>query len=134
MGQTVSVQIPESLYYRLQRIAIVTHRSVEDVLATTVNVSLPPQPGLPESLADELTAMQLFNDEALWAATESSLSSSEQRRLRQLGENGDARKLTKGEKNELDNLLEKYDQAVLRRAHALAILSHRGYDIEKQGE
>ncbi|HLF90412.1 MAG TPA: hypothetical protein VI451_15800 [Anaerolineales bacterium] len=134
MGQTVSVEIPESLYYRLQRIATVTHRTVEDVLASTVNASLPPQLDLPESLADELAAMQLFSDEALWAATESALSSADQRRLRQLGENADARKLTTGEKKELESLIEKYDRAVLRRAQALAILAHRGYDIEKHGE
>ena len=131
MGQTVTVEIPKSLYHRLQRIATETHRTVEDVLATTVNVSLPPQPDLPESLADELVAMQLFRDEALWAATESSLSKAEQRRLRQLGEGGDVRKLTSGETKELEILLEKYDKAVIRRAQALAILAHRGYEIEK---
>lgn len=129
MGHSVSVQIPETLYYRLQRIAAATHRTVEDVLATTVNVSLPPQPDLPESLADELSAMQLFSDEALWAATESTLSPAEQRRLRQLGEAGDARKLTASQRKELGTLVQKYDQAVLRRAQALAILAYRGYEI-----
>jgi hypothetical protein len=54
------------------------------VLATTIDVALPPDPNLPADLADELAAMSLFSDDALWAATESSLSPAQQRRLRQL--------------------------------------------------
>jgi hypothetical protein len=54
------------------------------------------------------------------------LSPKEQRRLRQLGEEGDARKLTAEEQQELKVLIEKYDWAVLHHALGFAMLSSRG--------
>ena len=106
-----------------------THRSVEDVLSTTVNTALPPNPDLPAEFADELAAMNMFSDQALWAATASSFSPAQQRRLEQLTDSGDERKLTVAEAAEVAQLLEVYDRAVLRCARALAILVHRGYEL-----
>jgi hypothetical protein len=110
-------------------VAEITHRSVEDVLATTVNVALPQIPDLPADLADELAAMTMLNDEALWAATESSLSPVQQRRLSQLTHAGGSRPLTAAESSELAHLLDLYDRSVVRRARAFALLAHRGYQI-----
>jgi hypothetical protein len=78
---------------------------VEDILATAVNVALPSDPDLPPTIADELAAMIMFSDEKLWAATESSLSSAEQRRLQQLTEASDVRPLSTSESTELERLL-----------------------------
>src|SRR5689334_12803886 len=99
--QTVTLEVPLLLFQRLQRVAQNTHRSITDVLSTTVNTALPPNPDLPAELADELVAMNLFNDQALWASTASSLSPVQQRRLEQLTEIGDERKLTVAEAAEL---------------------------------
>jgi predicted transcriptional regulator len=126
---TVSVQLPKTIFHRLQRVAQVTHRSVEDVLATTVDAALPQASDIPADLADELAAMTMFNDEALWAATESSLSPAQQRRLDQLAHAGGSRALTAAESAELADLLDLRDRAVLRRARAMAILSHRGFEL-----
>ncbi len=128
-GQTISVQIPEPIFRRLRRMAEITNRSVEDVLATTVSVALPPDMDLPADLADELAAMTMFSDDALWVATKTSLSPAQQRRLSQLTHAGGSRKLTTAESSELTHMLESYDRSVLRRAKALAILAHRGYEI-----
>ena len=128
---TVSVQLPKSIFHRLQRMAQVTHRSVEEVLATTVDVALPPASDIPADLADELAAMTMFNDEALWATTESSLSPAQQRRLDQLAHAGGSRALTTTESAELADLLDLRDRAVLRRARAMAILIHRGFEISE---
>lgn len=132
--ETVSVRLPQSLFQRLERIAAVTHRSVEDVLTTTVDVALPPTPNISPDLADELAAMVLFSDESLKAAAQSSLSAAQQERLAQLSHAGGERTLSKSEKRELERLLDLYDQAVLRRARALAILAQRGHDIDVVGQ
>jgi hypothetical protein len=129
----VSVQIPQMLFRRLQRVAEITHRPVEDVLATTVNVALPQAPELPPDVAADLAAMTMFSDEALWAATESSLSPAQRRRLNQLSHAGGSRTLTAAESAELRSLVDLYDRAVARRARALAILAHRGYAIADDG-
>jgi len=68
----------------MKRAAELTHRSVEDVLASTVNAALPPDPALPAEVVDDLAALVLFSDDALWAAAESALSPAQQRRLEQL--------------------------------------------------
>ncbi len=131
-NQTATIEVPLPLFQRLQRVAQNTHRSVEDVLSTTVNTALPSTPDLPAELADELAAMNLLSDQALWAATASAFSPTQQRRLEQLTDIGDQRKLTVAEAAELAQLLEAYDRAVLRRAHALAVLVHRGYELPER--
>ena len=91
-----------------------------------------PVPNLPAELADNLAALALFSDDALWAAVESSLSPAQQRRLEQLSTMADARSLTVAESSELVQMLELFDRSVLRRAKALAILAQRGYEIPNQ--
>lgn len=131
MNNNVTVHLPQPLYQRLQRIAKTTHRSVEDVLTTTVNVALPITPDIPGDLADELSAMTLFNDESLQAAARSGLSPAQRERLDQLASAGGRRALTLAEQSEQTELLRLYDHAVMRRAKALAILALRGYDIDQ---
>ncbi len=125
----VSIEVPEPVYRRLQHIAEMTHRSVEEVLVSTVNVALPAVPDLPDEVSDELAAMSMFSDDALWAAVESALSATEQTRLGQLNDMADDRSLTLAERQELNGLLGRYDYAVLRRARAMALLTRRGYDV-----
>jgi len=73
--------------------------------------------------------MAMLNDDALWAAIESALAPTQQRRLNQLSRAGGARALTAAESAELAQLVDLYDRAVLRRARALALLAFRGYDV-----
>jgi hypothetical protein len=128
-GQPVSIQIPEALYRRLQRVAEVTCRPIEEVLTTTIDVALPELPDIPADLAADIAAMTMFSDEALWAAAESSLSSAQQRRLSQLTHAGGTRTLTAAEAAELASLLGLHDRSVLRRSRAFAILAQRGHQI-----
>lgn len=81
---------------------------------------------------DEIAAMTLLTDDALGWASDSSLTPKQQCRLYQLTQSGKDRRLTQAEVSELDKLLEQYDIAVLRRAHALAQLLQRGYCISNQ--
>jgi hypothetical protein len=131
---TRTITIPEGFFARLQNVARHTHRSVEDILVTSIDVALPLEPALPEELASELAAMMLFKDEQLWAATESSLSAAQQRRLQQLTDVADERALTAAEEAELQELLDHYDRAILRRARAMTILAQRGYDVLEKVE
>lgn len=131
-GSTVSIQIPERIFHRLQRIAEATYRPIEDVLATTVSVALPQSPNLLLELADDFIAMTMFSDEALWAAAESSLSPAQRRRLNQFSRAGGQRPLNAAETAELAHLVDLYDRAVLRRARSLAILAHRGFAVADQ--
>lgn len=132
--QTMSVPLPKSVFLKLDRAAKLTHRSVEDVLATTVNAVLIEPPGLPTEIANELAAMHLFSDKALLAATQPSLSPAKQFRLSQLNHTAGERPLTQAEEVEQQRLLNAYRRSVLRRAQALAILAQRGHPLPAEPE
>lgn len=132
--RTVSVELPRPVFLKLERAARLTHRSVEDVLVATLNAALVEPPDVPTELANELAAMHLFSDEALWAATHPSLSPAEQSRLRQLNHKAGERSLAPSEQAEQEHLMNAYHRSVLRRAKALAILAQRGHSLPVETE
>jgi hypothetical protein len=96
---------------------------------TSLEAVLPPIPDLPSAIADELAAMHLFSDEALWMAATPSFSRSEEQRLAQLNATAGERDLTPVENAEQQTLIAAYRRSVLRRAQALAILAQRGHRL-----
>jgi hypothetical protein len=126
---TIAVQVPEPLYRRLERTAAMTHRSVSDVLATTIEVVLPSTPDLPVALADELAGMLWLSDEALQEAIEPAFTREQQQRMAELNDLEDDRPLTSEEQEERQALLSEYERSLLRRAQAFAILGQRGHPL-----
>ena len=131
-AETVTVKLPIPIYRRLKRVAEITYRSVEDLLASTVDAALPLDPNLPSDVADDVAAMALMNDDALMAASEvlhhagAAATPATIDRVRRTA------RLSTSEEAELAHLLELYNRSVLRRAKALAILSQRGYQLPDQ--
>lgn len=126
---TIPVQLPESLYQRLQTAATVAQRSIDEILASAVAVALPPAPDLPDTLATELAEMIWLSDAALDAATRPTFTPAQQARLAELNHWVDERTLTPQEKREQEQLLAAYEVSVLRRAQAYAILARRGHRV-----
>jgi hypothetical protein len=129
MAKTVTLTLPDSVLSKLNRAAELTHRSVDEIVAATVEAALTAHVDLPAELEAELAAMRLFSDEALWAATYPSMSAFEQQRLAQLNEAAQDHALTPAEQAEQQSLLRAYNRSILRRAQALAILKQRGHDV-----
>ena len=125
----IPIQLPEPLFQRLKRAADLTHRSVEEIAAATLEAALPLLPALPPDIANELAAMHLLSDEALWAATAPSFSPTEEYRLNQLNIAAAERALTPAESAEQHSLITAYRHSVLRRAQAFAILAQRGHRL-----
>lgn len=88
-GQTVRVKLPEPIVQRLRRIAEVTHRSVTEVLANTVDAALPQTPGVPAEVADELAVLAVCSDTALWSTAETTLGPDQQFQLNTLTQDGE---------------------------------------------
>lgn len=128
--QTLTVRLPASVVAKLKRASALTYRSVDDIVATTVDAALTEPTSVPEDFAAEFGAMHLLSDEALWAMAQPSLSSAGQLRLRQLNHAAGERTLTEAETAEQSALLEEYHISVLRRAQALAVLAQRGHEIQ----
>ena len=72
--QTLTVRLPASVVAKLKRAAALTYRSVDDIVATTVDAALAEPPSVPADLAAEFAAMHLLSDQALQAAAQPSLS------------------------------------------------------------
>jgi len=126
---TIAIEVPAPLFERLKCAASLTHRSVEDIAATSIESVLPPDPDLPNEVADELAAMHVFSDEALWAATQPSLSPSQEHRLKQLNTAAGERELIPAEQDAQQELISTFRRSVLRRAKALALLAQRGHRV-----
>ena len=130
LTQTVSVQLPEPIYRRLHRASELTYRPLDEILSSVLNPGLSLPPDLPPDVRSELEAMAMFRDATLWSANESALSPAQQRRLRQINNAGGERPLTAAESAEQTHLLGLYQHSLLRCAHALALLTYRGYSLQ----
>lgn len=130
--QSVTVTIPDQLYRRLRLISESTHRPIAEILLESAAAMLPltgSDADLSPQIADELAALHLLSDTALWQATEATLSPEQQARLSDLNRQQGDQPLTPVEEDELGQLLAEYDRSVLRRAQALALLAIRGHSI-----
>ncbi len=130
LQQTISVTLPEPTIRKLQRIAEVSYRTIDELLASMIDTTFIAPSNIADDIAGEITAMRLFSDAALWAAVQSSLSMAQQTRLSQLNQYAGERKLTPAETNEQQALIDQYRRSILRRAQALALLKQRGHVIQ----
>ena len=130
--QTLTVRLPASVVAKLRRAAALTYRTVDDIVATTVDAALVEPPSAPADVAADFAAMHLLSDQALFAAAQPSLSPAKLSRLRQLNRAAGERALAEAEMAEQSALLENYQLSVLRRAQALAILAQRGHIISNR--
>jgi hypothetical protein len=130
LEQTITLKLPMPVLGKLKRAAELTYRSLDEIVASTINATLTAPPGMPAHLSDELAVMHLLSDEALWAAAQPTFSPAQRLRLEQLNHIAGARELTKAESAEQAALLEAYDYSILHRAQALAILAQRGHRVQ----
>lgn len=130
LEQTISITLPDATLRKLRRVAEVSYRSIDELLASIIDTTFVTPSNIADDIAGEIAAMRLFSDSALWAAAQSSLSMAQQMRLAQLNQFAGERKLTKAELAEQLFLLDQYRRAVLRRGQALALLKQRGHAIQ----
>ena len=110
---TINIPLPQSTYRKLQRAAEMTYRTVGDILHDVIESSLPALADVPRPLGEKLAARRLYSDDALWAATNPSISAAEQARLSQLNQIAGKRELTSPEIAEQESLLDAYDYSVV---------------------
>lgn len=128
--QTITVQLPDTLYHRLQQTARAMHQPVEEVLLRAVQVGSPPQwDDAPAEFQADLAALDRLNDEALWQIARARHSSNDMARYQELLDHKAEAVLTQDEAIELDELRTAADRFMLRKAHAAALLRWRGHTI-----
>ena len=128
--RTVTVQLPENLYIRLQQTTDATGRSLDDVLLHAVQVGTPPRwDDAPAEFQADLAALDRLDDEALWRIARNRKTEAEMERYQELldkNANGD---LAVEGRDELVKLRMEYDHFMLRKAHAAALLRWRGHQV-----
>ena len=128
--QTVTLQLPESLYARLQQAAHATRRSLDDVLLHAVQVGSPPRwDDAPAEFQADLAALDRLDDDALWQIVRSRKSEEDMERYQELLDKNADSSLSADERDELASLRIEFDRAMLCKVHAAALLRWRGYSV-----
>lgn|SRR5574341_475944 len=126
MTQTVTLELPDTIYLPAQRMAEASQRPLPDVLVEALKASLPPLEGLPSALIAELGGLETLDDDALWQVMLSRLPADRQRKLSRLLRKNKTGKMTAADRAELAALQSDADRIMLRKARAAVLLRFRG--------
>ncbi len=129
--QTLTVQLPDTLYRQLDRRARRMHRSVEGEMVAVLAATLPTLDDLPADIADEMVQLTFLGDDELWRAAQTTLTADETWRMQELLLKRQREGLSKQERSETRLLLHLYDRIMLVRAQAMALLKERGHDVSR---
>jgi hypothetical protein len=118
--------LPENLYRRAERAAVLTRNEVTDVLISTLDAALPVlTDDLPSDLAQTLAEWTVLDDEALRAIASAFLSPDQQQRFGNLLRKESEGSLTESEKREWDALQQEYLRISRNKAKAHFLLDQR---------
>lgn len=123
---TISIELSDDLYTRLQNAAQQSERPLERVLVESLAL-LYGTPTTDQEAQQEI--MDTYSDAQLWAIVYQRLTSPERERLHVLQTKQQAGGLSAEETPEFDALVEVVDQQMLLRSKALFLLQERGYHI-----
>lgn len=128
-SQTVTLELPYSLFQQAQRTAEHTHRSVEDILVESVASALSKVKDLPQELANDVSDLAFLNDAGLWKIVRGGLPAEHHGLMDDLLDQKQRGELSSADQLQLDQLIAEYQSYVLRRSQAAALLQRRGYDM-----
>jgi hypothetical protein len=122
MSTQVTIDLPDEIYRRAEQLAGLTQRNVSDVLADTLELSLPTwnEPSEPLRPVTELP------DEEVLALTELQMERAQDERFSLLLDKQQAGELSEAERPELLALLQLYQEGLLLKAQALQEAVRRG--------
>ncbi len=128
--ETVTLQLPETLYRRLVNNARATSRSLEDVMLHALRVGSPPGwDDAPAEFQNELAEMDRLDDDTLWRIARKRKSEAEMGRYNELLNKKEQDGLSEAERLELEHLRTETDRFVLRKAHSVVLLRWRGHSV-----
>lgn len=129
-AETATIQVPQPLYARLERLARLTHRPVESLVLQALSASLPLLPDdLPPSQREALIALESLDDDRLWEIEGSTFPAQDYRQFSALREQQRTKTLTAEEQAALAQLSVQADLLTLRKAYAAVLLRWRGHRL-----
>jgi hypothetical protein len=125
MADQIVLVLPEDISERARLIAQTTSQPVEQVLIDYLKTLSAPVPALPPAEQAEIDALHHLSDDALWTIAREQMPDDVQARAHDLMSKNTMGVLTDQEQVELDNLVDRGDRLMLRKAEAAAILQER---------
>ena len=129
--QTLTVQLPERLYSRLEERASQSNRTLEAELIEVLATAIPVEADLPPDIAMEIAQLEQLDDASLWQAARQSLTAETSACLEQMHLKQRREGLSETEARTLATLVRQYERSILVRAQAAALLKKRGHDVSK---
>jgi hypothetical protein len=131
---SVTLQLPEYLFVRLQHAAQAMRQPLDEVLVRAVEVGSPPiWDDVPAAFQADLAALDKLDDESLWRIARGAQTGLDWSRYQALLEKNANSAISADERDELANLRTEADRFMLRKAHAAALLRWRGHQIPPSG-
>jgi len=127
--RTLTIQLPDAVYARLQQAAHGNEKRVGQVAIQMLSAALPPDDTLPQGIQQELHVLESLSDDVLWAVARSKMAASKQRRWKRLLDKNRQGTLTESERQDLEQLIAEGDRLTLSKAHAYLLLKERGHRI-----
>lgn len=130
--QTVAVQIPQSLYERLEQAAIKLQKPVDNLLVETLQAALATDDEIPAAIQTEIATLEHLSERALRDVAASEMTSQDQVMIEQLLAWQSRRPLRDEETAQLNRLRYEYGRVMLRKARAYALLAKRGHSLPQE--
>jgi hypothetical protein len=129
--QTLTVQLSDRLYTRLQHRARQANRTVEAEVVDLLSTAIPENETIPDELSQEIAGLEHLDDETLWRAARGHLAAETARRMEKLHRKRQREGLTGAEARALSEFVRQYERAMLIRARAAVLLKRRGFDVSE---
>jgi hypothetical protein len=127
MTDLIILKVPEDISARARQIAAAIAQPVEQLLLDHLKTLAAPLPALPPDTQAELDALHHLSDDALWTIASAQMLEDAQARAHALLDKNSRGAITDDEHAELEQLAERGDRLMLRKAEAATILRQRGH-------
>jgi hypothetical protein len=128
--KSITMELPEELYLRLQYTAQATKQSLEEILLRAVQAGSPPSwETAPAEFQADLAALDHLDDSALWGIARFRQAQGEMDRYQELLDKNANGTISTPEREELAQLRAEADRHMLRKAYAAGLLQWRGHHL-----
>lgn len=128
--EAVTLHVPERLLIRLRQAAEATRRPLNDVILRSLEIGSPPcWDDAPPELQADLAALDRLDDERLWLIARRQADDTEMVRCQQLLDMNANDQASPRERDELEELRNRFDSQMLLKAQAVALLRWRGHPV-----
>jgi hypothetical protein len=130
--QTITLNVPETVYQQIRKAAERIKRPVADILVEAITAAAPAmESARKKKTRPALAQMAYLNDAALWQAARSTMPADQRERLEALHDAQQRRQLSVKERAEEQSALALYRETLLVRGQAAVLLKQRGYDVSE---